>query len=90
VLSDPISDFGHSGGEQLWTGPKKVGIWSFPAAGWRTLSQRRRAIRVIRITDLWDRFTHLRPEIGAISTSGSSIVVALNALAPRRLSLPQE
>ena len=32
----------------------------------------------------------LRPEIGAISMSGSSILVALNALALRRLALPRE
>ncbi len=32
----------------------------------------------------------LRPEIGAISMSGSSILVALNALALRRLPLPRE
>jgi P-type Cu2+ transporter len=31
----------------------------------------------------------LRPEVGAISMSGSSVIVALNALALRRLRLPQ-
>jgi P-type Cu2+ transporter len=31
----------------------------------------------------------LRPEVGAISMSGSSLIVALNALALRRLRLPQ-
>jgi Cu2+-exporting ATPase len=31
----------------------------------------------------------LRPEIGAISMSGSSVLVALNALALKRLNLPE-
>ena len=31
----------------------------------------------------------LRPEVGAISMSGSSVIVALNAVALRRLTLPQ-
>ena len=31
----------------------------------------------------------LRPEIGAISMSGSSILVALNAVALKRLDLPR-
>jgi cation transport ATPase len=31
----------------------------------------------------------LRPEIGAISMSGSSVLVAVNALALKRLRLPQ-
>ncbi|MEU5810233.1 hypothetical protein [Streptomyces sp. NPDC047718] len=30
----------------------------------------------------------LRPEIAALSMSGSSIIVAVNALAPKRLRLP--
>jgi Cu2+-exporting ATPase len=31
----------------------------------------------------------LRPEVRAISMSGSSIIVALNAVAPKRLRLPR-
>jgi Cu2+-exporting ATPase len=31
----------------------------------------------------------LRPEVAAISMSGSSVIVALNAVALKRLSLPQ-
>ena len=31
----------------------------------------------------------LRPEVGAISMSGSSVIVALNAVALRRLRLPE-
>ena len=32
----------------------------------------------------------LRPEVGAISMSGSSIIVALNAVSLKRLRLPQD
>ncbi|MEI5011857.1 hypothetical protein RB196_35430 [Streptomyces sp. PmtA] len=32
----------------------------------------------------------LRPEIAALTMSGSSIIVAVNALALKRLRLPQE